>query len=257
MKRHIVILIAVMQLLAVIACGGNAGALGPDLGVAPENVRIEGLPQWVCPTEAPSHFLSWQTPTPYVRTFDFLFGDDVYTDNASASLQLRLRIDQVEVLPSTLPGVQIVIFRVQIENRGTTPYIIVPAAQLYVARIDSEYGTWWTSSEAATEAGIWSLAPGDGLRIIGGKTIAFQLAAYTPVGSAEAVAWILDPYANGYDGAIAGGNVGHWVRGTHDNCAGNVGTPFMPPPKLTPDPSATPTATLSACQAMACATVMP
>ena len=47
-------LIAIVFLaLASIACGGSSGSIGFDITVQAENVVIDGLPQYICPTSTP------------------------------------------------------------------------------------------------------------------------------------------------------------------------------------------------------------
>lgn len=305
-------------LLTSLACGGSEGAIG-SLGVAPENVRIEGLPQYVCPTATPrpTHtaqatdvqapiyatgvYLTltaqpgcmwdgvqcatftpapgwvhtpggytpaptstprpthtpWPSPTPYISQHVYFFDDDVYTDRVSP-LALRLRVGDVQIFEAENDQQQLVSYEVQVENRGVVPYVLMAPAQIYVARVGDLEGRWPASSEAARGAGITLAAPAkDGTTIAAFETIRFKLVAMTPVGEVDAIAWILDPLANGFDGQIAGGNVAYWVAGSHPDCRGNVEGPFTPPPNLTPNPTRTQTPTPSGCRGLACATTMP
>ena len=302
---------------AALAC--SSGGLGTDLGVAPENVRIEGLPQYVCPTSRPSAthtaqptdtqpplyvtgvamtftpqpgcildvgacatftpapgfvidpggwlpgatstpratYTPWPTPTPLVSNQRYFFDDDVYTDNASA-LKLRLRVGQVQTLDVGDPLRQVVRYQVQVANRGWTPYVLMAPAQIYVAQVDGTPQPWPASADAARAIGLTpEPAARDGYEVNPFSEVSFELAAFTQAGTVEAIAWILDPFANGYDGQIAGGNVAYWVDGAHTDCAGSPQGTFTPPPNLTPDPTRTQTPTPDACTGLACATSLP
>ena len=328
------IMVVVFLVAAIIACGGSGqSGFGADMTVQPENMRIAGLPQYVCPTSTPrpthtqvptvvqptvystaagyvtytpvpgatqvcdyvwtGSFWLWQcnlatntpypgganstpgyvapgatstprpthtpwpSPTPYTSTYYYFFDDDVYTEFADTVLDLRLRIGNIRVSSSSEPNMQTVIYEVQIENRGSTFFVIIPAAQIYVSGVGGETGFWSASKEAADDAGITLAAEAtDGVQIQQGETVIFDLVAYTPVGNVDAVAWILDPYA-GFDGINqAGGNIAYWLDGTHQDCLGNVDGNTIPTPS-TPHPTATMTATADVCQGMACATILP
>lgn len=328
------LLVAVFTLLGLIlACGGSG--IGIDIQFEPENVRIEGLPMFVCPTNTPmptqiqpptaiqptmhataSGYVTYtpvphptftpsgvivilpletytptttntslpggiySTPaghrpgmtstsrptytpypsaTPYIATYSYFFDDEVYTDQAASALRLRLRIGNVRTaVSSRFDDRQIALFEVEVANRGEVFYVLLAPIQIYVAEVDGIAGGWWVSGDAARDAGI-TLADAaiDGVRLDPGQTVTFEMAAYVPVGSVDAIAWILDPFANGYDGHIAGGNVAYWRRGSRDDCVGRIRDDFNPPPNLTPNPTATPTLPVNICTGMLCATVMP
>ena len=42
-----------LMLVAMLACGGNTGTIGMDITAQPENMIIDGLPQYICPSATP------------------------------------------------------------------------------------------------------------------------------------------------------------------------------------------------------------
>ncbi len=330
------LLMAASLLAAVLACGGNEGALGTDMTAQPENMQISGLPLYICPTSTPvpthtqfptqiqptvsyppsgwvtntplpggvtiSRWLCpplvpscgwypafatntpfpgglystpphavpgatstprpthtpWPSPTPFTSSYYYFFDDDVYTEHADTALDLRLRIGNIRTFPSTQPGRQVAAYEIQVENRGPVFFVFLPAVQTFVSGVGGESGAWFGSSQAADEAGI-VLQPEatDGVQVYQGQTVVFDMAAYTPVGAVEAIAWILDPYA-GFDGlSLAGGNLAYWINGDHQDCKGNVDGGAVVPTPSTPHPTPTLTPTFSGCVGLACATMLP
>lgn len=309
--------------LPILACGGSADAIGIDVQVSPDNVRIEGLPQFVCPTstpiptdtpsptqiqptvhQPPSGYVThtpapgciwngtvcasntpiaggvykypgytkpgktstprptttpYPTPTPYTSTYVYYFGESVFTDTTSNALSLRLAIGDIRIYPSPhYPDRQIVLANVQVTNQSDTLYLLMAGTQIFVAQIGSESGMWIANEQAGIEAGL--SIPDEAITIAtiqAGQTVRFDLPFYTPIGEVDAIGWILDPYANGFDGQLAGGNIAYWRNQEREGCVGQIEGLFTPPPNLTPNPTVTHTATVSACVDTACVTVMP
>lgn len=317
------ILCLFMFISPILACGGSTDAIGIDVQVSPDNVRIEGLPQFVCPTSTPiptdtpsptqiqptvykppSGYVThtpapgciwngtycapntpipggiyknpgytkpgktstprptttpYPTPTPYVSTYQYYFGESVFTDSTSSALSLRLYVGNIRVYPSThFPDRQIVLANIQVTNQSDGFYLLVAGTQIFVAEVGTETGIWIANSNATKELGE-SIADeaANITQIQAGQTISFDLPFYTPIGQVESIGWILDPYANGFDGQLAGGNVAYWRNQQRADCVGQIDGLFTPSPNQTPYPTPTHTVTLSACIGTACVTVMP
>lgn len=322
--RHIHLIYGLwMLILPILACGGSTGSIGMDIQVSPENVRIESLPHFVCPTstpiatdtprptqiqptvyQPPSGYVThtpapgciwngstcvsntpypggvyshpgytrpgktstprptttpYPTPTPYTSTQLYFLGESVFTDRSSSALSLRLQVGDIRIYPSHRYGDrQIVLANVQVTNQGGGFYLLLAGSQIFVAQVGDQSGRWVSSQGAAQELDLTlSEAALDVAQVHPGETIAFDLTFYTPVGQVEAIGWILDPYANGFDGQLAGGNVAYWRNQQREDCVGQIDGLFTPPPNSTPNPTATATATLSACIGTACVTIMP
>ena len=317
------IMCGLLMLIAMLACGGNTGSIGMDITAQPENMIIDGLPQYICPSATPlatrtqmptavqpnippsgyvtytpypggvwstpygltpMHYMTYTpfpggfystpsrpgatstprkthtpypSPTPFVSSYFYFFNDDVYTQYAS-DLNLRLRIGNIRTYPSAQAGQQISVFEVQLENRGSNFYYILAPLQIYVSQVGTQTGIWYSNIEAARERGITPhTAATDGYQLNIGQSVTFDLYTYTPVGAVQSVAYILNPYGNGYDGQIAGGNVAYWRDGSRVDCRGNVDGGVNPPTPSTPRPTATITATLRGCAGAACITQIP
>ena len=191
----------------------------------------------------------------------YYFGDEVFTDRAPETLTLGIAIGNVRTHPATHNADrQVSIYQVTIRNLGTLDYILLAPFQIYVAQVEGQTGGWYVSEAAAHDLGHQPSAPMlDALVLPPGAHISFDLYAYTPPGTIEAIAYILDPYANGYDGTIAGGNVAYWHAGTRTTCGrGRISGPFTPPPDTTPAPTRTATATVASCTVTdTCQTLVP
>jgi len=289
-------------LLAGLACGGSAL-------VGEANVRLTGLPQFVCPTSTPRPTATqwptavqpdvyippsgWQpytpvpgcrrigsfcyphtavpgglytipgyyvpgatstprpthtpypTPTPYIVTENYAVGQDVNIGER-AGLRVRLRISNLRVIPLSADR-QVVVWDVRIRNTGSLPYNTLPGSQTFISRVGGRDGYWYASLEAATAAGLTVNPQALDIQAVNPRqTVNLTLTAFTPVGSVDAIAWLLDPYASAgraESGGIVGGNTAVWLnRVDPHGCNGNVDdldeldvpTPFRTPPTSTP-----------------------
>jgi DNA invertase Pin-like site-specific DNA recombinase len=136
---------------------------------------------------------------------------------------------------------------VRIRNTGSLPYNTLPGSQTFVSRVAGRDGYWYASLEAATAAGITVSSRALDIQAVNPRqTVNLTLTAFTPVGSVDAIAWLLDPYASAgraESGGIVGGNTAIWLnRIDPHGCNGNVDdldeldmpTPFRTPPTSTP-----------------------
>jgi hypothetical protein len=197
-------------------------------------------------TPRPTH-TPWPTPTPFILIENFHLGADVYTGSFDSALRLRLRIDGFIVVPLTATR-QIVTWRVEIENVGSTTYVAIPGGQIFLAELGTPSGTrtgqWWASAEAARSA----LIPdgqqlNDAITLPPGAQISFQLAAFSPVGDPQRFGWALDPLSGGQDQHLIGGNVAYWGQTPQPDCVGNLGSGGVIPTPMQSRPTATPTIT--------------
>jgi hypothetical protein len=190
----------------------------------------------------PSTFTPYPTPTPCVSSFTYYFGEEVFTDPAADNLTIGLSLGNVRVFSAASPAQQIAAWTVEIRNLGSITYVLFAPFQIYVAGIDGQTVRYALNEDAAAELGVSLAEPArDGYSIRPAQSVTFDMFAYTQVGEVTSLAYILDPYANGFDGSIAGGNVAYWEAGDRGGCGGHISSDFTPPPNLTPQP--TPTAT--------------
>jgi len=201
---------------------------------------IQGATSTPRPTYTP-----YPSTTPCVSSFTYYYNEEVFTDPSQDSLTLGISLGNVRVFDSiSRPNEQIVAWTVEIRNIGQLEYILFAPFQIYVAGIDDNLISSFSSEEATRELGIEPHpATLDGTTIETYQTIRFDMFAYTSLGEPTALAYILDPYSNGYDGTIAGGNVAYWQSGIRGNCGGRVGDNYTPQPNLTPQPTTTATHT--------------
>lgn len=192
-------------------------------------------------------YTPYPSATPCVSSFTYYLGEEVFTDPSPSNLTLGISLGNVRTFTSVQrPDRQIVAWTVDIRNLGQIAYLLFAPFQIFVGGIDGHFVTSFSSEEPAEELGMdLHDAVLDGYWISAGEDVRFDMFAYTNVGEPSALAYILDPYANGYDGTIAGGNVAYWESGERGACAGKIGPDYTPQPNLTPQPTPTPTYTPS------------
>lgn len=192
-------------------------------------------------------YTPYPSATPCVSSFTYYYDEEVFTDPSPNNLTLGIALGNVRVFPSvSRPDEQIVAWTVEIRNIGQLDYILFAPFQIYVAGINGNLSGSFSSEEAARELDIEPhAATRDGIILEPNQEIHFDMFAYTTPGDPTALAYILDPYRNGYDGTIAGGNVAYWESGDRGNCGGRIGENYTPQPNLTPPPTATATYTPS------------
>lgn len=211
-------------------------------------------------TPRPS-YTPWPSPTA-CTSMNYYFDEEVYTDAAPDSLNLALALGNVRRYNSSLyPQKQVVVYQVEIRNLGSLDYLLFAPFQIYVAEVAEQNGAWYASEAAAQDLGS-SPAPEslEALIVEAGMSVSFDLYAYSPAGEVGALAWILNPYANGYDGSIGGGNLAYWRSGNRGACAGRILGTFTPAPNRSAQPSPTVTRTPNSCAAVDpvnCVTVVP
>lgn len=193
-------------------------------------------------TPRPTH-TPYPTPTAYVRTQDYRVGNDVYVGGADG-LALRLRVDAPRIHPLS-DHQQVVIWEVALTNRGTLSYPTLPGAQVFVASVNGQAGYWYASQEAAHSAGltldsrvldIFTLAPRQSVRL--------TLTALTPLGTVDALGWLLDPYSGGAGFGVVGGNTALWRNAPDPHgCTGTLDDNAIIPTAQQLAASATPSRT--------------
>ena len=189
-------------------------------------------------------FTSYPSATPCISSFVYYFGEEVFTDPSSENLTLGLALGNVRIFDTERPDQQIVAWTTEIRNIGQIDYVIFAPFQIYVAGINGTRTGHYASQDAADELGITLEEPAlDGYTLEPSQSIQFDMFAYTIPGDVTALAYILDPYGNGFDGTIAGGNVAYWEAGDRGGCRGRIGADYTPQANLTPQPTATDTAT--------------
>ena len=196
----------------------------------------------------PATFTPYPTPTPCVSSFTYYFGDEVFTDPAPDTLTLGLSLGNVRTFNTSHSLQQIVAWTVEVRNLGQLNYVLFAPFQIYVSGINGQVTRAGVSEDAASELGLELDEPArDGYAILPSQSLTFDMFAYTAVGDVTSLAFILDPYANGFDGSIAGGNVAYWEQGDRGGCGGRISGDFTPQANLTPQPTATQTVTPSYC----------
>lgn len=208
--RSIYVLVApVMLVFAALACGtivtDQAQYTCPTAIPQPTATVLAGTPM---PTLAPP-------PTPYTLAppQDFYVGDAVFVGQPSAPLRLRFRLQNVQVQPA---GTQnLVTWRLEIHNDGTTAYEAIPPALMLITRITTangdQSGTWRTSEAAMNAAGFTNENYDP---LLPGVTRTYQLAATIPMGNVSQFAYLLDG---------DGGNRITWTSQSNPYCSGDVG----------------------------------
>lgn len=198
----------------------------------------------------PSTYTPYPTPTPCVSSFTYYFNDEVFTDPSSDNLTLGLSLGNIRTFSASNTSQQIVAWTVEVRNLGQIDYVLLAPFQIYVASIDGEAIRYGVDESAARELGIELDEPAkDGYSILPSQSVTFDMFAYTHVGAVTSLAYILDPYSNGFDGEIAGGNVAYWESGHRGACGGRISDGYVPSQNLTPQPTATLTPPSSYCVA--------
>lgn len=196
----------------------------------------------------PPTFTPYPTPTPCVSSFTYYFGDEVFTDPSNTNLTLGLSLGNIRIFSAASPSQQIVAWTVEVRNLGQIDYVLFAPFQIYVSGLDGQPVRHGLNEDAATELGLTLDEPARaGYSIMPSQSIIFDMFAYTSIGEVTSLAYILDPYANGFDGSIAGGNVAYWESGDRGECGGRISGNFTPQPNLTPQPTATDTHTPAFC----------
>lgn len=207
--RSIYLLVTpIMLVFAAIACGtlvtDTASYTCPTAVPQATATTLAGTPQ---PTLLP-------LPTPYRITppQDFYVGDAVFVGQPGAPLRLRFRLQSVQTQPAGTRN--LITWRLEIRNLGSTTYETIPVALMVITRINTangeQTGTWRTSEAAMQAAGFTNenyepLAPG--------STRTYRLAAYIPAGGVGQFAYLLDG---------DGGNRITWVNAANPYCSGDV-----------------------------------
>jgi hypothetical protein len=207
--RSIYLLVApVMLLFAALACGtlvtDTASYTCPTAVPQATATTLAGTPM---PTLPPP-------PTPYTITppQDFYVGDAVLVGQSGASLRLRFRLQNVQSQPAGSGN--LVTWRLEIRNLGSTSYETIPIALMLITRINTangeQIGTWRTSDAALAAAGFTNenYEP-----LTSGSTRTYRLAAYIPAGSVNQFAYLLDG---------EGGNRITWMNAANPYCSGDV-----------------------------------
>jgi hypothetical protein len=207
--RSIYLLVApVMLLFAALACGtlvtDTASYTCPTAVPQATATTLAGTPM---PTLPPP-------PTPYTITppQDFYVGDAVFVGQSGAPLRLRFRLQNVQSQPAGSGN--LVTWRLEIRNLGSTSYETIPVALMLITRINTangeQIGTWRTSDAALAAAGFTNenYEP-----LTSGSTRVYRLAAYIPAGSVNQFAYLLDG---------EGGNRITWMNAANPYCSGDV-----------------------------------
>ncbi|HEX2619334.1 MAG TPA: hypothetical protein VHL11_04280 [Phototrophicaceae bacterium] len=212
--RSIYLLVApIMLMLAALACG----------------TIVTDMASYTCPTAVPQATATTLAgtplptlpppPTPYSITppQDFYVGDAVFVGQSGAPLHLRFRLQNVQNQPAPPLGGSprnLVTWRLEIRNLGSTTYETIPIALMVIPRITTasgeQTGTWRTSEAAMAAAGFTdeNYDP-----LISGSTRIYRLAAYIPAGSVAQFTYLLDG---------DGGNRITWVNAANPYCSGDV-----------------------------------
>jgi len=207
--RSIYLLVApIMLLFAALACGtiitDTASYTCPTAVPQATATTLAGTPM---PTLPPP-------PTPYTITppQDFYIGDAIFVGQSGAPLHLRFRLQNVQSQPAQSQN--LVTWRLEIRNLGSTTYETVPVALMVIIRINTasgeQTGTWRTSDAAMNAAGFTSENYDP---LTAGSTRVYRLAAYVPAGSVRQFAYLLDG---------DGSNRVTWVNTANPYCSGDV-----------------------------------
>lgn len=207
--RSIYLLVApIMLLFAALACGtiitDTASYTCPTAVPQATATTLAGTPM---PTLPPP-------PTPYTITppQDFYTGDAIFVGQSGAPLHLRFRLQNVQSQPAQSQN--LVTWRLEIRNLGSTTYETVPVALMVITRINTasgeQTGTWRTSDAAMDAAGFTSENYDP---LMAGSTRVYRLAAYVPAGSVRQFAYLLDG---------DGSNRVTWVNAVNPYCSGDV-----------------------------------
>ncbi|MEL6524447.1 MAG: hypothetical protein AAFQ07_01945 [Chloroflexota bacterium] len=213
----------------------------PDGGVY---TRPGGYVSGATSTPRPT-YTPYPSATPCISLFTYYYNEEVFTDPATDTLTLGIALGNVRVFEAPArPDEQIVGWTVEIRNLGRLDYLLFAPFQIFLAGIDGRPVQHFSSEEASRALAVDPhVATLDGFVLTPNQSVRFDMFAYTAVGTPTALAYILDPYANGFDGTIAGGNVAYWIAGDRGACGGRVGADYTPQVNLTPQPSPTATYT--------------
>jgi hypothetical protein len=212
--RSIYLLLApIMLVFAALACGtlvtDIASYTCPTRVPQPTSTTLAGTPS---PTLPP-------LSTPYTITppQDFYVGDAVFVGQSGAALRLRFRLGQVQSQPAPpLNGMprNLVTWRLEIRNLGSTAYETIPVALMVITRINTangeQTGTWRSSTAAMNAAGF----TGENYDpLLPNTTRLYRLAAFVPAGTVRQFAYLLDG---------EGGNRITWTNRANPYCSGDV-----------------------------------
>jgi len=194
-------------------------------------------------TPRPTH-TPYPTPTPYVVSENYALGAQVFVGDRSA-LALRLRVDapRITVVDATR---QVVVWEIELKNLGRVAYQTLPGAQVFIREVNGQAGYWYASADALLAGGrMPDPRVLDLLDVAPNQTVRLTLAAFTPVGTVDAIGWMLDPYSGGIGQGIVGGNTAVWRKESDPfGCVGNVDDlPVVPTRGIA---SPTPTASVTA-----------
>lgn len=207
--RSIYLLVApIMLLFAALACGtiitDTASYTCPTAVPQATATTLAGTPM---PTLPPPPTLYTITPPQ-----DFYTGDAIFVGQSGAPLHLRFRLQNVQSQPAQSQN--LVTWRLEIRNLGSTTYETVPVALMVITRINTasgeQTGTWRTSDAAMDAAGFTSENYDP---LMAGSTRVYRLAAYVPAGSVRQFAYLLDG---------DGSNRVTWVNAVNPYCSGDV-----------------------------------
>jgi hypothetical protein len=203
-----VLVMPAMLMFAALACGtivtDMASYSCPTPVPQPTTTVLPGTPEPTLPPPA--------TPYSITPPQDFYVGDAVFVGQPGAPLRLRFRLQNVLTQPAQSQN--LVTWRLEIRNVGTTAYETIPVALMVITRINTangeQTGTWSTSEAAMAAAGFTNenydpLPPG--------STRVYRLAAYARAGSVLQFAYLLDG-----DGI----NRITWTNQTNPYCSGDV-----------------------------------
>ncbi|MEL7435075.1 MAG: hypothetical protein AAFN11_14105 [Chloroflexota bacterium] len=205
MKTYFVLLI-----LLTIACAGTP---------------LLGMPLYTCPTDVPLPTATTlagtplPTPRPQPTPFtimspqDFYAGDAVVIGDEGSLLQVRLRLQNVQIISLT-GDEQVVSWQLEVANIGRDRYEIFPAVQMYVRSVDGEQGAWGSSSDAGERIGI--PVDSDVYQIRAGQSRTFNLATITSAGTAIQFAFQLDPTLGTTSPIMT------WTNQPNPHCAGDM-----------------------------------
>ena len=186
-------------------------------------------------------YTPYPSATPCLSSFSYYFDEEVFTDPSADNLTLGIALGNVRRFPSTQrPDQQIVAWTVELRNIGRIDYVLFSSFQIYLAELDGTPVSAFSSEEASNELGIDPHeATLDVFVLEPRQSVRFDMVAYAQLGEPTALAYILDPHGNTFDGTIAGGNVAYWEAGDRGICGGRVGADYTPQVNLTPQPTAT------------------
>lgn len=212
--RSVYLLLApVMLIFAALACGTMVSDTASyTCPTALPQATSTILPGTLSPTLPP-------LPTPFTITppQDFYVGDAVFVGQSNAALRLRFRLQQVQTEPvPPLGGTprNLVTWRLEIRNLGSTAYETIPVALMVITRINTangeQSGTWRTSTAAMNAAGFTdeNYDP-----LLPDTTRLYRLAAFVPAGTVRQFTYLLDG---------DGGNRITWVNSANPYCSGDV-----------------------------------